>query len=58
VIRVSSHYPFHRVNPRLDFDREAARGFRLHLPAGETERWAPGETRTVRLTPFRGDGAT
>ena len=58
VIRVSSHYPFHRVNPRLDFDRYAARGFRLDLPAGETERWAPGETKTVRLTPFRGDGGS
>jgi urease subunit gamma/beta len=55
VIRVSSHYPFHRVNPRLDFDRDAARGYRLDLPAGETERWAPGETKTVRITPFRGD---
>lgn len=49
VIRVSSHYPFDRVNPRLVFDRTAARGFRLDLPAGGSERWAPGETRTVRL---------
>ena len=44
-IRVSSHYPFERVNPRLAFDREAANGFRLDLPAGASERWAPGETR-------------
>ena len=49
MIRVSSHYPFERVNPRLVFDRDAARGFHLDLPAGSTERWAPGETRTVRL---------
>ena len=52
VIRISSHYPFHRVNSRLKFDREAARGFRLDLPAGATERWAPGEVRTVRLVRF------
>jgi urease subunit gamma/beta len=54
VIHVSSHYPFHRVNPRLVFDREAARGRRLDLPSGGSERWAPGETRTVRLVPFGG----
>lgn len=52
VIRVSSHYPFHRVNARLVFDREAARGLRLDLPAGATERWAPGQTKTVRLTRY------
>lgn len=58
VIRASSHYPFHRVNARLVFDREAARGYRLDLPAGASERWAPGETRTVRLVRFsRDDGA-
>jgi urease subunit gamma/beta len=56
VIRVTSHYPFDRVNPRLVFDRDAAHGFRLDLPAGETERWTPGETRTVRLVRFGGDG--
>lgn len=49
VIRVSSHYPFDRVNPRLSFDRAAAAGFRLDLPAGSSERWAPGETREVVL---------
>ena len=54
-IRVSSHYPFERVNRRLVFDRAAATGFRLDLPAGSTERWAPGETRTVRLVRFGGD---
>jgi urease subunit beta len=53
---VTSHYPFERVNRRLVFDREAARGFRLDLPAGATERWSPGETRTVRLVRYGGDG--
>jgi urease subunit gamma/beta len=55
VIRVSSHYPFHRVNPRLVLDRAAAEGFRLDLPAGASMRWAPGETHTVRLVRFGGD---
>ena len=55
VVRISSHYPFHRVNPRLVFDRAAAAGYRLDLPAGASMRWAPGETRTVRLVRFGGD---
>ena len=49
VIRVASHYPFWLVNRRLIFDRDAALGFRLDLPAGATARWAPGEEREVRL---------
>lgn len=49
VIRVSSHHPFDRVNARLAFDRTAAVGFHLDIPAGSTERWDPGETRTVVL---------
>jgi urease subunit gamma/beta len=49
VVRVSSHYPFERVNARLEFDRGRAAGFRLDVPAGSTERWEPGETRTVDL---------
>lgn len=57
TIHVSSHYPFDRVNPRLQFDRRAARGYRLALPSGGSERWAPGETRTVRLVPFGGGAA-
>jgi len=48
-VRVSSHYPFWRTNPRLDFDRADACGFRLDLPAGASVRWAPGETRYVEL---------
>ncbi len=49
VVRVSSHYPFERVNRRLEFDRRRAAGFRLDLPAGSSERWGPGETRSVDL---------
>ena len=55
VIRVSSHYPFHRVNPRLTFDRAVAEGYRLDLPAGASMRWAPGERHTVRLVRFGGE---
>lgn len=53
VVRVSSHYPFERVNHRLEFDRAAAVGTHLDIDAGSTERWAPGETRTVRLVRTR-----
>ena len=52
VVRVSSHYPFDRVNHRLAFDRAAAAGFRLDLAAGDTERWSPGETKEVRLVRY------
>jgi urease subunit gamma/beta len=54
VIRVSSHYPFDRVNPRLEFDREAASGFRLDIPAGDSLRWAPGESKRVRIVRYGG----
>lgn len=54
AVRISSHFPFERVNARLAFDRAAATGFRLDLPAGSSERWAAGETRTVTLVRFRG----
>ena len=57
-VRVSSHFPFHRTNARLRFDREAARGTRLDIPAGDTVRWAPGEIRVVRLVRLpSGEGA-
>lgn len=49
VVRVSSHHPFDRVNQRLMFDRSAAAGFHLDIPAGSTVRWAPGETKAVVL---------
>ncbi|HYI22639.1 MAG TPA: urease subunit gamma [Candidatus Limnocylindrales bacterium] len=54
VIRVSSHYPFDQVNPRLDFDREAAAGFRLDLPAGANLRWGPGQAIEVILVRYGG----
>jgi urease subunit gamma/beta len=51
-IRVSSHYPFWQTNPSLRFDRDAADGFRLDLPAGDSIRWAPGETKEVQLVAY------
>jgi len=54
AVRVSSHYPFDRVNPRLVFDRETAMGFRLDLPAGGFEQWRPGETKSVVLVRYGG----
>jgi len=56
-VRVSSHFPFDRSNPRLTFDRGAARGARLDIAAGDTVRWAPGETQTVRLVRIPEGGA-
>ena len=56
AIRVSSHYPFERVNARLVFDRESAAGYRLDLPAGMVAAWEPGETKEVELVRFGGTG--
>ncbi|HEY6566698.1 MAG TPA: urease subunit gamma [Actinomycetota bacterium] len=53
-VRISSHYPFWQVNPSLEFDRGQAEGFRLDLPAGDSLRWAPGETREVELVAYGG----
>jgi urease subunit gamma/beta len=58
IVRISSHYPFDQVNPRLEFDREQAQGYRLDLPAGSTLRWGPGETREVTLVAYGGEGST
>ena len=57
-IRVSSHFPFWRSNEHLEFDREAAEGYRLDLPAGDSLRWAPGETHEVDLVRYGGTGAS
>jgi urease beta subunit len=54
VIFVSSHFPFFEVNRRLVFDRARAWGMHLDIPAGDAERFQPGETRVVRLVAFGG----
>ena len=57
-VRVSSHYPFWRTNRRLQFDREAARGFRLDVPAGASVRFSPGTTTEVELVRYGGAGGS
>ena len=53
-IQVGSHYHFHETNAALDFDRAAARGFRLDIPAGTAVRFEPGQTRDVSLVAYQG----
>src|SRR5689334_15244493 len=53
-IQVGSHYHFAETNPALEFDRAAARGRRLDIPAGTAVRFEPGQRRTVRLVAFAG----
>jgi len=48
-VQVTSHMPFWEINPRMQFDREQARGYRLDVPAGGALRWEPGETKEVQL---------
>lgn len=55
-IQVGSHYHFYETNAALAFDREAARGFRLDIPAGTAVRFEPGQTRTVALARYAGAG--
>jgi urease subunit beta len=54
-IQVGSHYHFFETNPALRFDRAAARGMRLDIPAGTAVRFEPGQTREVQLVAFGGD---
>jgi urease subunit gamma/beta len=54
-ISVTSHFHFFESNPRLRFDRGAAYGTRLAIPAGSSIRFAPGEQTAVELTPIGGD---
>ena len=53
-IQVGSHYHFGETNAGLDFDRAAARGMRLDIPAGTAVRFEPGQRREVRLIPYAG----
>ena len=53
-IQVGSHYHFYETNSALEFDREQARGYRLNIAAGTAVRFEPGQSRTVRLTPYMG----
>jgi urease beta subunit len=53
-VQIGSHFHFFEVNRALVFDREAAYGMRLDLPAGTAVRIEPGEIKTVRLIPLSG----
>ncbi len=53
-IQVGSHYHFFEVNSALRFERDAARGRRLDIPAGTATRFEPGLEREVRLIPYAG----
>ena len=53
-IQVGSHFHFAETNESLTFNRAAARGFRLDIPAGTAVRFEPGQTRTVRLVAYAG----
>ena len=54
-IQVGSHFHFFETNGALDFDRAAARGFRLDIPAGSAVRFEPGQSRSVTLVKIAGD---
>jgi urease subunit beta len=54
-IQVGSHYHFAETNPALAFDRAAARGMRLDIPAGTAVRFEPGQSRRVELVALDGE---
>jgi urease subunit beta len=54
AIQVGSHVHFAQTNPGLAFDRAAARGWRLAVPAGTSVRFEPGVERQVTLVPLAG----
>lgn len=53
-IQVGSHFHFFEANPALQFDRAAARGQRLDIPAGTAVRFEPGDEKEVTLVPLAG----
>ena len=53
-VQVGSHYHFAETNPRLDFDRDAAHGYRLDIASGTAIRFEPGQSRDVTLVPLGG----
>jgi urease subunit beta len=54
AVQVGSHFHFAEVNPALAFDRAAARGMRLNVPAGMAIRFEPGDEREVELVAYAG----
>jgi urease subunit gamma/beta len=54
-VQVGSHYHFIETNSSLRFDRAAAYGKRLDIPAGTAVRFEPGEPKTVTLVEIAGN---
>jgi urease subunit beta len=54
-IQVGSHYHFFETNSALQFDRAAARGYRLNIASGTAVRFEPGQEREVELVAYAGD---
>jgi urease beta subunit len=54
-VQVGSHFHFADVNAALEFDRTAASGFRLDIPAGTSVRFEPGIEREVGLVALAGE---
>lgn len=53
-IQIGSHFHFFEVNRALQFDRAAAFGMHLDIPAGTAVRFEPGDEKEVRLVDFGG----
>lgn len=53
-VQVGSHYHFFEANEGLHFDRAAARGQHLNIPAGTAVRFEPGDEKEVELVPYAG----
>ena len=53
-VQVGSHVHLPQANAALSFDRAAAHGHRLDIPAATAIRFEPGVAQTVRLVPLRG----
>ena len=53
-VQIGSHFHFFEVNPALKFDRAAAKGMRLDIPAGTAVRFEPGDEREVTLVALAG----
>ncbi len=54
-VQIGSHFHFYEVNEALDFDRAAAKGFRLNIAAGNAVRFEPGDIREVELVALTGE---
>ena len=53
-VQIGSHFHFFEANAALEFDREAAMGMRLNVPAGTAVRFEPGDEQTVELVAIGG----